>query len=204
MDTIQHAEKILREAEAGLRKLLELAIGEGRYLEVAAVATLADAVAKLGRGAISGSLSSGTPLPKARVRSMESVPPTPVRTLVKKVYPRFLRDDDKLVKIGWSKKAKAEYEHRAPIEVADALVASIRATAIDGQKFAATDVIPIQMGGEQAPDYQTYLALKWLHSEGVITKHGRDRYAIEPGRIGADGLKTYWSRLPAYKSGVSA
>jgi hypothetical protein len=203
VDTIQQAYKIVRDAEASLRKLIEQAFGEQRYMDLAAIAPLADAVAKLARGGISEKVSS-LPASESAPTQAKDAREGSVKATSKKTYPHFLRVDDKLVKIGWSKKTKAEYEHRAPIEVADALVASIRAKSRDGQKFAATDVIPVQMGEDPAPDYQVYLALKWLHSEGIVTKYGRDRYAIEPGRIGAEGLKPYLSRLPTYKTGVSA
>ena len=191
VSTIQDINRILRIAELSLQKLLEQAVAEQRYSDVATVAAIADTIAKmLRRGGI---LEAETP---AISRIVRDVAPLVAHKKAKTGYPRFLRDGDKLVKIGWSKNAKEEYEHRAPLEVADALLASIRAKVQDGQKFAATDVIPVRLAEESVPDYQAYQTLKWLHSEGVVTKHGRDQYAVELGRIGPEGLKPIWSRLP--------
>lgn len=114
-------------------------------------------------------------------------------------YPRFERDGDKLVKVGWSKKAREEYEHRAPIGVAECLLSAIGQKHKPGELFAAADILPLQDShGDAIPDYQSYLALKWLHTEGVVTKHGRDRYEIEPGRLDNDTMGRLWAGLPKF------
>lgn len=182
---------MIRAAESSLRDLLERAMQEHRYADVAAIAPLADSVAKLLRGAASRVAAAPPPLPKKDG--------TTPRKAGKRSYPRFVRDGDKLVKIGWSKKARQEYEHRAPLAVATALISAIRSKVQDGELFTATDVIPLRVGDESLPDYQAYLALKWFVSEGIVTKHPRDRYSVEPGRIGTTGLDEYWQRLSAAK-----
>lgn len=187
---------MLRDAEASLRGLMRRAIEDQRYPDVAAIAHLADSVAKLSCSGI-----DALPAPTTPMRTSPVVASAPVRSSGKKDFPRFHRDGDKIVKIGWSKKSKSEYEHRAPRSVADALLSSIRSKFRDGQQFAATDVIPLKSDEESIPDYQTYLALKWFHVEGVVTKHGRDRYAVEPGRVGPEGLEPIWSRLPTTRKG---
>jgi len=106
-----------------------------------------------------------------------------------------------LVKIGWSKKARGEYEHRTAREVPDLLLAAIRSKVAEGELFAATDVIPlsVEAGADNVPDYQAYLALKWLDTEGVISKNGRDRYVFVPGKLGPNGLGEMWQQLPTFK-----
>ncbi len=191
VDTIQEVSRIIRDAELAIHQLLERAVGEQRYADVTAIAPIAEALSRIARG------QSGNEPPKPEKHTIDGGNvKASVRRSVSKGYPKFSRDGSRLVKVGWSKKTTEEYEHRAPLELGDALIAAIRAKVRDGQKFAATDVIPLQLKGEAAPDYQAYLLLKWLHTEGVIIKHGRDQYAIEPGRIGPDGLKAIWSRLP--------
>ena len=49
-----------------------------------------------------------------------------------KTLPRFERDGERIVKVSWSKRAKAEYEHRAPRDVVFSLLDAIR---IIGKKF---------------------------------------------------------------------
>ena len=199
MSTVQDAKNVLHDAETTLRAHIEQCLAEKRYADVAEIAALAEGVARLIR-ASAGEIDTvfrGAP-PLATVPMARPTPPT--RKAGKKVYPIFLRDGDRLVKIGWSKKTKAEYEHRTPREVPDLLLAAIRSKVAEGELFAATDVIPLSAGAgaDDVPDYQTYLALKWIHTEGVISKNGRDRYALEPGKLGPTGLNEIWQRLPVY------
>ena len=168
---------------------------------MAEIAALAEGVAQLiqkNRGpAVTAVFRPGPALSTVPI----SGPAPPPRKGGKKVYPIFLRDGDRLVKIGWSKKSKAEYEHRTPREVPDLLLAAIRSKAEEGDLFAATDVIPLSVGvgADNVPDYQVYLALKWLHFEGIISKNGRDRYALVPRRLGPNGLSEMWQQLPTFK-----
>jgi hypothetical protein len=200
MPIVQDAKKILHDAETALREHIEQCLAEKRYAEVAEIAALAEGVARLIHEHPRQTVTVLRPaLPLTAVPLSGSAPPT--RKAGKKVYPSFLRDGGRLVKIGWSKKAKTEYEHRTPREVPDLLLVAIRSKVTEGELFAATDVIPLSVGAgaDNVPDYQAYLALKWLHSEGVISKNGRDRYALEPGKLGPAGLNEFWQRLPAYK-----
>ena len=181
-----------------------------RYAEVAELAGMADALARLARGnshaAVANNhsstprpLQSSTPIRKAASAPAKRKVPTK-RGAAKRNYPRFERDDDKLVKIGWSKKAREEYEHRAPFGVAESLVATIGRKYKAGELFSAADVLPLHdHNGDLIPDYQFYSALKWLHTEGVVTKHGRDRYAIEPGHLDDNTLERLWAGLPKFK-----
>jgi hypothetical protein len=111
-------------------------------------------------------------------------------------YPMFRRDDDKLVKVGWSKKARKEYEHRAPEAAIEALLASIQKRFGEGEYFTAPDVLPITARtGDELPDYQAYLVMKWLHSIGLIVKKGRDQYALAPGKDYEGEIQSQWNGL---------
>ena len=57
-------------------------------------------------------------------------------------YPKFIRDGDALVKIGWSKSAKNEYEHKSPKRVLTALVTAIMKAGfvVDGSWPIATEM----------------------------------------------------------------
>lgn len=196
MSRFTEAKQVLRNAGRELRRLAGCALEEGAFADVAEIARLAEKLAtavpdeghspKRKSSSVATSNSKTTKKPRARKPS-------------KKSYPRFVRDGDKLLKIGWSKKSNSEYKHRTPLSVPTRLLVAIREKVPEGKLFAATDVIPLMREeGESVPDYQAYLALKWLHTEGVVTKHGRDRYAIELGTVDDQTLEQLWQRLPRF------
>src|SRR5689334_22685209 len=103
MGTIRDASRVLAEAESSLRQLIEAGLKEQRYADVAEIAGLADGLSRLlnGRRVLNAPhetamppspAPAATPKPKAATKSPKSQ------------YPRFERDGDKLIKIGWSKK----------------------------------------------------------------------------------------------------
>jgi hypothetical protein len=95
-------------------------------------------------------------------------------------YPKFLRDGENLVKIGWSKKDKSPYEHRAPKRVVDLLVETLVRAGRDGRRFTTDDILPLHDPDEGAeiPSYQGYLCLAWLRREKKIEQHGRKGYSL--------------------------
>jgi hypothetical protein len=191
---------ILSRAQAELRSLIEQALSEGRYTDVAEIARIADRVAQLTSG--NGQPSVGRP---QALKSPES--PAARHTLALPVrrkgssrsFPRFERERDKLVKIAWSKKDRAEYEHKAPRHVVDLLIDAIRTRKGEGAKFDPPDVLPLKDSRtrREIPSYQSYLALAWLRHEGVITKYGRDGYALKPTAATQEHLTELWEGLPS-------
>src|SRR6266567_3543667 len=114
MDTIQDARRVLSATEASLRQLIEQGLKEQRYSEIVEIAKLADGVARLLHTPQAAFASppeitanaTSLPSPISRASSAKRIP-------TKRDYPRFERDGDRLVKIGWSKRRKGLYEHRA-------------------------------------------------------------------------------------------
>lgn len=205
MPTIQDARKVLRDAEATLKELIEQCLAEKRYGDVAAIAALAEGTARLVQDHSERKLTVPIPATSPATAPPVAVPirghVRPTGKTAKKGYPLFFSDGNRLVKIGWSKKTRAEYEHRTSRDVPALLVSAIRSKVPEGDLFAATDVIPLglETGTEGVPDYQAYLALKWLDTVGVISKSGRDRYALVPGALGPNGLDELWQQLPTFK-----
>ncbi len=111
-------------------------------------------------------------------------------------YPKFRREDDELVKIGWSKRAKEEYEHRAPKSAVFTLIAALAKIASKKRQFTMEAVLPVNADdGTQVPDYQSYLGLAWLRHENLIVQHGRRGYSIpKPGNFEAAVVKL-WNDL---------
>jgi hypothetical protein len=97
-----------------------------------------------------------------------------------KAYPRFLRDGDKLVKIGWSRSAGERYEHRAGKAVLHLVANAVLAAADGGQRFETGALGKLRLGRNQAPipSYQLYLCLAWLRACGLIKQTGRSSYRI--------------------------
>jgi hypothetical protein len=206
MTSVPEASGILADAEKGLRDLMQQKLRAQRYSEVAELAGMADALARLARGnpnSIPTSVHDATsPSEAAPARRASSSPPKrrvgAKRRTAKNGYPRFERDDDRLVKVGWSKKAREEYEHRAPRAAVLAFIEHLGSTAAKGKTFVIDELLPVHdAAGEELPSYQVYLTLAWLREVGAVEKKGRDGYVLLSGALDADRLSTLWDQLPA-------
>ncbi len=96
-------------------------------------------------------------------------------------YPRFEVENDQLVKIGWSKKSRSEYRHKAPLHVVARVVgALLEESEGSGGRFSTDGLFPLPPTGSDAevPSYQGYLVLRWLRELGVVEKLGRIGYLL--------------------------
>lgn len=161
------ARALLTKCEADLRSLLAIAANEGDYDAVLKLTSWARTVASLiGPSQTTPPDGSGEPkLPRRKKIDARS-------------YPRFARRGDNLVKIGWSKKEKAEYEHKAPMSAVTALVAAIKKAGADGRIFQVGTLLPCQGDSGDVPDYQVYLIVAWLRAVGLLDQHGRQGYSV--------------------------
>ena len=100
----------------------------------------------------------------------------------KATYPRFEIVGDTLVKTGWSKKKRTEYTHKAPMAVLDAVRQRVERATEEKKVFTVEDVTPVPApdGAGEVPMYQVYLCMKYLVSEGHLSKMGRDGYGNTP------------------------
>ncbi|GJM25045.1 MAG: hypothetical protein DHS20C16_14600 [Phycisphaerae bacterium] len=198
MDMIQEAKVAVAAAEASLKSIIERGVREHRYAEVAELARIADRLAQLlhvdatttSLGGESPTRASGSARRATKKRKAKG------RT-ASKPYPRFERDQDKLVKIGWSKKAREEYEHRAPRLAALAFAQHLDRSVSRGKMFAIDDLLPIHDSvGEEIPSYQVYLTLAWLRNSGAVQKEGRNGYVISCDKLDGSMFDLMWDRLP--------
>jgi hypothetical protein len=208
----------LRECESRLRALVAEAAAVGDYdavlqltewaRRVAALETVRPPAGGLGKacnhagheeGDDADHLSPSAPSPgkkSIRRRKKGRAP----RQRAAAVYPKFARVDDQLVKIGWSKKAKKEYLHKAPRRVVDALVARFVKLGA-GREICSTDqVFPLRDEDSDIPSYQAYLCLAWLRSIGLVQQHGRRGYSISKGTDARIVIRALWSELPVMRS----
>jgi hypothetical protein len=199
MSSVATARQILERTEAELRALIEHALAEGRYHDVAEIARIADNVARLAGGAYKPTAGDEKKVDTPRTVVSRPAVAHERRSRSSRAFPRFEREGDKLVKIAWSKKDRAEYEHKAPRQVIDVLIEAIRARRGEGAKFEAPDVLPLTdpKTHREIPSYQSYLALAWLRHEGVVAKYGRDGYVLKPTATTPEHLTELWDALPA-------
>lgn len=202
-------------AEKSLRELMQKAISAAEYRDLPTLAKMAEQLASLAfrasqtsDAALEAPPSAATTAPYRRKAPRASAPPAPrkrksrpqarVRSS-KSGYPKFRRTDDTLVKVGWSKKAKKEYEHRAPRTAVEAVMKSV-ATAGDREKVFTVDaLIPVHDPKDrtEVPTYQVYLAIAWLRTEGVLRQHGREGYSLLVADNPEKTVEQRWSALPS-------
>lgn len=115
-------------------------------------------------------------------------------------YPRFEVSDDRIAKIGKSKKRGAEeYRHEAPVESLDRLIAWFdRAIASGAHEWNAQEVV--EALAPDVPSYQTYLLLAALRSAGLLTLVRRGTYGRADKSV---PTSRYWDVLRAECGGDS-
>jgi hypothetical protein len=193
---IEKAANLLRDCEQNLRKLLADAAGQGDYAAVLRITDWAKGLSALvaegrsiegsiqlpgaasprnfsstaGHGAGTMSVASAAAAAGALAGTSAARSRSPARD-----YPRFFRRGDELVKVGWSKKDRREYAHRAPRRAVDAVGAVVRVVGARRKLFNGDALLPLKdpADGSIIPGYQAYVALAWLTQLGLLKQHGR-------------------------------
>lgn len=178
---LAQGEEAIRECESRLRELMSKASAAGEYDTVIKLMDWAKAVASvLDRPIAQPSLereNSTSANPVDLAPSITSKQPSKPKT-TRSRYPRFTKYRNDLVKIGWSKKERKEYQHRAPRKVVDLLCA--RLEFYRGKDFTSDELWPLRGDDDQEiPSYQAYLCLAWFREIGIIVKNGRHGYFID-------------------------
>lgn len=205
MDTIQSARRVLADAESRLRQMMEEALREQRYEHVAKIAGLAQGVSRILQSQVAQNSRELNTLtePNGLLAGVPS-PPTkkPTRTKSRTAsFPKFERDGERLVKIGWSKKNKSSYEHRATKDGVYAFVHHLVGSVTEDKVFLVEDLLPVPDGadGGELPAYQVYLILAWLRQSGAVEKKGRDGYVFRRADLHDDAVEELWAKLPIQK-----
>ena len=102
------------------------------------------------------------------------------------IYPRFIREKDDLVKIGWSKREKEEYQHRAKDDSVFQVARAIEELANETGTFNTDELFPVICleDGSDVPSYQSYLILRWFRSLEIVEQRGRSEYIVpEPDQF---------------------
>jgi hypothetical protein len=203
MEYLESAHKLVIDTEARLRKLIESALSRQCYSDVASIARIADAILQVIREEqVSLTQPVHLPLAQNETDPNASVPATFKRSRkprpVKPEFPRFEVDGEKLVKIGWSKRDKRVYEHRAPREVVFLTFRVLASKVRPNSLFTMEQVLPVtDEAGSEIPSYQAYLAIAWLRSVGVVQRRGKDGYTLANGSLESSKVEQLWKSVPS-------
>jgi hypothetical protein len=193
MDYINKALDALHQAEKAVAALIAEAGKAREYADAGQLVQLARELKELADRYVSGSSSASVAF------STVSIPySTPRQKLGRVTYPQFLKSGGTLVKVGWSRSNKTEYEHKSPKRVLLTLTAAIADTAKRAKRFSMDDLLPLRDGpdGSALPDYQAYICLAMLRSANLLVQHGRQGYSISKG-IGIEAAaEQAWAALP--------
>lgn len=193
--------EVLRTCERELRALVAESASKGDYSSVLQLTTLAQAIAELSIQAQSGSTESALSVEApVRLNTVDAKPSagSPKRASSDVLYPKFFKKGDELVKVGWSKRERREYHHRAPMPVVAAVGRALKKVGAKGRLFNGGDLLPLKNPEDSAeiPDYQAYVALAWMKNLGVVKQRGlRSGYTLNTnGAI--DGIvSAAWPKL---------
>ena len=188
--------RLLENCEQGLQKLVAEAIGEGDYPGVQRATEFAKAISDLAADARAAA-SPPQPAAAGSAGIASRKPRTPTEE-----YPKFFRRGEELVKIGWSRKEKAEYNHRAPRVALHATAMAVQRAGAKGKLFNGGDLFPLKDAttGSEIPDYQGYVALAWMAQLGIVKQHGRrSGYTLAPGEQVEELVGAAWAALPEWR-----
>jgi hypothetical protein len=200
MDVLYEAATIVKSAEAALRDLMQRAVQAGEYKDLPTLARMGEQLSGM-TVRIEG---NETPSPPSAVASAPAVKKQPLvsekpgKPKTKPAYPRFKREGDRLVKIGWSKSERSEYQHRAPRSVGHQLLLAIQGVIKNKPIFAVEDLLPLVDPAEKTeyPPHQVYLALAWLRAEGIVAAKGREGYSLLVSEEPEPLFTARWKALP--------
>ena len=222
MSVLSEARGIFVDAETRLRELLSRAVAAADYGALARLTELAREMARIAAelGTMESDSAPVGPL-REPLREAEAGRPGNGRQVrygtadagrpiargyrtpaSRNEYPRFLRNGNELVKIGWSRKKRGEYVHKAPRAAVDALLRAIAARQSGARLFTADELFshdrPLKdpATGQEWPAYQAYVALAWLRAVGVVRAHGRRGYSIVSKEPLPQAVEAAWNCLP--------
>lgn len=188
---------LLRQAEQGLLRLVADAAGSGDYEAIERARAAAHGV----RGLIARLEPPEAPRSRNGDRRFDGHASRPSgagrsgrEKEPKAGYPQFALDRGTLVKTGWSKKDRREYEHKTDAESFDRVVAAMASLAVESKgPHTAEDIADAVAsdGHASMPIYKLYVALSFLRHVGLARQMGKEGYEIDRsvGASGKDALR---------------
>lgn len=192
---------VLFEAEKSLAAIANEVVKAGEYSRATVILGIASQLAAIARGLDAEStatLNAAIRPDKNSDHPTGTMVPNGKRKKGKRsAYPKFYRDGNALLKVGFSKRA-GEYEHKAPSQVVFALTDAVARACEKGRRFTMDDVMPLISAAlaTTVPVYQPYVCLSWLRELGLVAQHGRKGYSAKmPSQISLQ-VRNYWEQLP--------
>ena len=190
----QRVKNILSSAEADMRVVLGEVALTGKVNEIEWLAAIVRRLHQFGEeadgkvyydsssgpGLMVSEPAAGWPAPTAASGRKPAKKPRP-QAPKKGEYPKFAWEDNgrTLLKIGWSKKKRQEYRHRAPKNVLDLLREKLEKLGANSKTFTMENILPLTdpASGKDTPSYQVYLAVAYLEHEGQLERT-RDKLSL--------------------------
>lgn len=157
---------------------------------IAAIATARKALAgeAIERAADGQSDAAPAAVPSTSADDQPPAPTSRSRTRSSQ-YPFFERDGDRLIKVGWSSKARSTYEHRVSEALVRDVCKAFGSRPKSRKPLRIESVLPLHdSAGTEIPTYQVYLVLKWLQHLGVAERRGKDGYRISASALGDEAV----------------
>jgi len=198
----EKAAQALAACEKGLRDLLAEAAQVGDYDVVGLLTECAREVGQIAsqfHPEVRPTNAQDRTISEAATSTPASQPAGMSRTLKtsRRNYPKFIQRENELVKIGWSKGRKREYEHRAPCRILQPLIDALAKAGSRGKRFSTDQLLPLsEADGATVPDYQVYAMFGWLKHAGLIKQHGRGSYSLQNAGQLLETVQQAWSALP--------
>lgn len=215
MTFTSRAQETLRTCETALRRLLAEAAQAGEYDAVVLITRWGSELARMASSSArdansdatssSGTFSRTTPASRS-VIERAGTGPEPRTGRVRKPhrrsrassgsYPRFVRSGSDLVKIGWSKRSRAEYQHRASREIVSRIVSALLKAG--DELVRIEDVLPeiATPANGPIPSYRVYVVLAWFRAEGLVRQQGRQGYSVGTPEAFIKEVEERWKALP--------
>lgn len=198
MKKMEKAIRVLQAAESEIKALITVAAAESDYGSVARLAEVAEVV----RGAITkfnnGNKSGETDHSVIGTEQILWRPPdigSAGESDRGNEYPKFETQEERLIKIGWSKRDGSEYEHKAEKDIVSAVTLYL-AEIPKGRIFRMDERLPVEVDGTEVPLYQAYLVLAWLRNLGLVSKQGKDGYQWSVGAFDESAFEAAWDSTP--------
>lgn len=199
MDKLQAGHAVIEASERQIRDLIIEALAEGNYALVSKLAQAAEGLRTTAQK-LAGAYAKVEILVN-RETEAPGVAPVVASDIdalrrTTKEYPHFETQGDRLIKVGWSKKDRSEYEHRTDRDIASAVSLYLAEVPKD-KTFKMDDLLPVEVEGNEVPLYQAYLVLAWLRDRGAIGKQGKDGYQWLVRDFDESAFETAWGSTPS-------
>jgi len=190
MKHIQSAKTEIKKTEQEIRNLASRSLLFGDYKESEKLIQLAQLMHEVAEKMTNGNLdfltAFGNRAPSANIPEMA------VRD-----YPYFSRKGSYLNRTGWSKKSNKEYHQKIPYEVVEVVYKLLPGLNRLKNPFLIPDIYPLALlpDGRKAKDYQVYMTIGWLRTEGLVKYLGEEGYTVVEEEGFVEKAEMLWGKL---------